>query len=63
MDYAEPTQPPFDDERRLAFEERIHAAVDVMRATSFDAPVEEHCRADHSFGLCSIHTIPAVSAS
>jgi len=63
MDYAEPTQPPFDDERRLAFEERIHAAVDVMRATSFDAPVEEHCRADHSFGLCGIHTIPAVSAS
>ncbi|MEQ6898915.1 ATP-dependent DNA helicase [Microbacterium sp. KR10-403] len=62
-DYAEPTQPPFDDERRLAFEERIHSAVDVMRATHFDAPVEEHCRADHSFGLCSIHTIPAVSAS
>jgi hypothetical protein len=34
-----------------------------MRATSLDAPVEEHCRADHSFGLCGIHTIPAVSAS
>ncbi|WEG07500.1 ATP-dependent DNA helicase [Microbacterium horticulturae] len=62
-DYAEPTQPPFDEVRRELFEQRIHAAVDVMRATRFDAPVEEHCRADHSYGLCGIHTIPAVSAS
>ena len=27
------------------------------------APYEEHCRKDHSYGLCRIHTVRAVSAS
>ncbi|GAA3761776.1 ATP-dependent DNA helicase [Microbacterium kribbense] len=62
-DYAEPWQPPFDQESRTAFLGRIRAAVDVMRADTFSAPYEEHCRADHSYGLCRIHTIGAVSAS
>ena len=31
--------------------------------TSFTAPYEEHCRDEHSYGLCRIHTIGAVSAS
>jgi hypothetical protein len=34
-----------------------------MRGTSFEAAYEEHCRDDHSYGLCRIHTIAAVSAS
>lgn len=62
-DYATPWQPPFDDERRDAFLTRIRAAVATMRGTSFTAPYEEHCRDDHSYGLCRIHTIGAVSAS
>ncbi|MBD8024294.1 ATP-dependent helicase [Microbacterium gallinarum] len=62
-DYAEPWQPPFDDERREAFLTRIRHAVTTMRGTSFTAPYEEHCRDDHSYGLCRIHTIGAVSAS
>ncbi|GAA5207941.1 ATP-dependent helicase [Microbacterium kyungheense] len=62
-DYATPWQPPFDDERRAAFVGRIRTAVAVMRGTSFTAPYEEHCRDEHSYGLCRIHTIGAVSAS
>ncbi len=62
-DYATPWQPPFDDERREAFVGRIRAAVAVMRGASFTAPYEEHCRDEHSYGLCRIHTIGAVSAS
>lgn len=62
-DYAEPAQPPFDDDMRAAFHERVHTAVDVMRSTTFSAPFEEHCRDEHSYGLCGIHTIPPVSAS
>jgi superfamily I DNA/RNA helicase/RecB family exonuclease len=63
VDYATPTQPPFDEERREAFLARVRAAVDVMRGTSFTAPYEEHCRDEHAYGLCRIHTIGAVSAS
>jgi superfamily I DNA/RNA helicase/RecB family exonuclease len=62
-DYAEPWQPPFDDETRGAFLARVRTAVDVMRSTTFTAPFEEHCRDEHSYGLCRIHTIGAVSAS
>ena len=62
-DYATPWQPPFDDERRAVFFERIREAVDVMRGTAFRAPYEEHCRDEYSYGLCRIHTVAAVSAS
>ncbi|GAA1936945.1 ATP-dependent DNA helicase [Microbacterium aoyamense] len=62
-DYVTPAQPPFDDERRAAFVTRLQAAVTAMRGTSFTAPYEEHCRDEHSYGLCRIHTIGAVSAS
>jgi superfamily I DNA/RNA helicase/RecB family exonuclease len=62
-DYAEPRQAPFDDETREAFLKRVRGAVHVMRGTSFAAPYEEHCRDEHSYGLCRIHTIGAVSAS
>ena len=41
----------------------IRAAVAVMRGTSFEAPYEDHCRDEYSYGLCRIHTIGAVSAS
>lgn len=62
-DYVTPWQPPFDDVRRDAFLARIRSAVTIMRGVSFTAPYEEHCRDDHSYGLCRIHTIGAVSAS
>ena len=62
-DYSTPWQPPFDDEQRDLFHARIRSAVDVMRGTSFTAPYEDHCRDEHSYGLCRIHTIGAVSAS
>lgn len=62
-DYATPWQPPFDDERRDLFVERIRRAAEVMRGLEFTAPFEEHCRDDHSYGLCRIHTVKAVSAS
>jgi superfamily I DNA/RNA helicase len=62
-DYVTPWQPPFDDESRAAFLDRIRTAVSVMRGTAFTAPYEEHCRDEHSYGLCRIHTIGAVSAS
>lgn len=62
-DYVTPWQPPFDNERRDAFVGRIRTAVAVMRGESFTAPFEEHCRDEHSYGLCRIHTVGAVSAS
>lgn len=62
-DYVTPWQPPFDAERRDAFVGRIRTAVAVMRGVSFTAPYEEHCRDEHSYGLCRIHTVGAVSAS
>lgn len=62
-DYVTPRQPPFDDERRAAFLDRIRDAVGVMRGTRFTAPYEEHCRDEHAYGLCRIHTVGAVSAS
>ncbi|MFD1338554.1 ATP-dependent helicase [Microbacterium lemovicicum] len=62
-DYVIPHQPPFDPERRDAFLGRVQDAVTVMRGLRFRAPFEEHCRDDHSYGLCRIHTISAVSAS
>ncbi|MCR2793103.1 ATP-dependent helicase [Microbacterium sp. zg.Y625] len=61
-DYVTPRQLPFDDDSRAAFVARVVAAVDVMRGTSFVAPYEEHCRDEHSYGLCRIHTIGAVSS-
>lgn len=62
-DYAEPWQAPFDEERRTAFLDRVRAAVDVMTGVRFHAPFEEHCRDDHTYGLCRVHTVKAVSAS
>lgn len=62
-DYAEPRQAPFTEETRTAFLGRVQDAVRVMRGTTFTAPYEEHCRDDHSYGLCRIHTIGAVSSS
>jgi len=62
-DYVEPRQPPLDETAREAFVARVRDAVDVMSGTVFEAPFEEHCRDDHSYGLCRIHTIGAVSAS
>ncbi|MFT4214894.1 MAG: ATP-dependent DNA helicase [Microbacterium sp.] len=62
-DYAEPRQPPMDDAARDAFVTRVRAAAVVMSGASFLAPYEDHCRKDHSYGLCRIHTIKAVSAS
>ncbi|MCR2812059.1 ATP-dependent DNA helicase [Microbacterium sp. zg.Y1084] len=61
-DYVTPRQLPFDDESRAAFVSRVVAAVEVMRGDAFVAPYEEHCRDEHSYGLCRIHTIGAVSS-
>lgn len=61
--YAQPRQAPFDDETRAAFLSRVDEAVRVMRGTSFIAPFEEHCRDDHTRGLCRIHTIGPVSSA
>jgi ATP-dependent exoDNAse (exonuclease V) beta subunit len=63
VDFVTPTQRPFDDERRAAFLARVRAAATTMAGVSFTAPYEEHCRKDHSYGLCRIHTVRAVSAS
>jgi superfamily I DNA/RNA helicase/RecB family exonuclease len=62
-DYVEPLQQPFDDEARARFLERVREAAHIMRGTAFVAAYEEHCRKDHSYGLCRIHTVAAVSAS
>lgn len=62
-DYVTPTQQPFDDEGRQAFVARVHTAAHTMAGRTFTAPYEEHCRKDHSYGLCRIHTVRAVSAS
>lgn len=62
-DYAEPRQVPMDDDTHAAFVARVRAAATVMRGATFTAPFDEHCRDEHSFGLCRIHTIGPVSAS
>lgn len=61
--YATPTQAPFDDEGRSAFTTQIGDAVRVMGGREFLAPYEAHCRDDHTYGLCRIHTIGPVSSS
>ncbi|MDX2375740.1 ATP-dependent helicase [Microbacterium sp. LRZ72] len=61
-DWAEPHQPPFDDDARQAFLERVRAVARTMAGARFVAPYEEHCRKDHSHGVCRIHTVGAVSA-
>ena len=63
VDFVTPTQQPFDDERRAAFLARVRTAATTMAGLSFTAPYEDHCRKDHSYGLCRIHTVRAVSAS
>ncbi|KHK97551.1 DNA helicase [Microbacterium mangrovi] len=59
--YVTPRQPPFDEPTKEAFIARVREAADIMRGTEFLAPYEEHCRADHSYGMCRIHTVGAVS--
>jgi hypothetical protein len=59
--YVTPRQPPFDESTKEAFIARVREAADIMRGTEFLAPYEEHCRADHSYGMCRIHTVGAVS--
>ncbi|WP_054686892.1 ATP-dependent DNA helicase [Microbacterium sp. No. 7] len=61
--YADPHQPPLDAETRAAFVARLREAVATMAQPTFAAPFETHCRDEHSYGVCRIHTIPAVSAS
>ncbi len=61
--YATPGQPPFDDDTRQAFLNRIREAVQVVGGREFLAPYEAHCRDDHTYGLCRIHTVGAVSAT
>ncbi|HEX5859169.1 MAG TPA: ATP-dependent DNA helicase [Microbacterium sp.] len=63
LDFVTPTQQPFDDERRQAFLARVRTAATTMAGLAFTAPYEDHCRKDHSYGLCRIHTVRAVSAS
>lgn len=60
--YAEPWQPPFDDDSRRQFLERVRHAARAMAGVTFTAPFETHCRDDHAHGLCRIHTVGAVSA-
>lgn len=62
-EYATPAQPPLDDEARQAFLSRIRDAVHVVGGREFLAPFEAHCRDDHTYGLCRIHTVGAVSSS
>lgn len=62
-EYVTPRQQPLTEESREAFLNRVRAVVEVMSATHFLAPYEEHCRDDHSYGLCRIHTVGAVSSS
>lgn len=59
--YVTPRQPPFDQTAKEQFIDRVREAAEVMRGTAFLAPYEEHCRDDHSHGLCRIHTVGAVS--
>ncbi|HKT56132.1 MAG TPA: PD-(D/E)XK nuclease family protein, partial [Microbacterium sp.] len=59
--YVTPRQPPFDQPAKEQFIDRVRDAAEVMRGTAFLAPYEEHCRDDHSHGLCRIHTVGAVS--
>ena len=62
-EYSTPVQPPFDEETRQGFLARIRDAVQVVGSREFLAPYEAHCRDDHTYGLCRIHTVGAVSSS
>ena len=61
--YATPAQSPFDDDDRARFLSRIAQAVHVVGGSQFLAPYEAHCRDDHTYGLCRIHTVGAVSST
>ncbi|MCT9820441.1 PD-(D/E)XK nuclease family protein [Microbacterium sp. W1N] len=61
--YLTALQAPFDDQSRGAFLSRLDAAATVMRGDRFLAPYEAHCRDDHTYGVCRIHTVGAVSSS
>lgn len=57
-----PQQPPLSPEQRSAFLQSIVRTAELMAATSFEAPIDAHC-ATARFGVCSVHTVRAVSAS
>ena len=59
---ATPEQKPFDAERASAFTELFGELARGMARSEFVAKVEEHCTDPHSFGVCLIHTVKAVSA-
>lgn len=61
-DVATPTQPPLDDERASAFATLFGELARGMARSEFVAKLEEHCADPHSFGVCLIHTVKAVSA-
>ncbi|WP_121058097.1 ATP-dependent DNA helicase [Microbacterium telephonicum] len=61
--YLTALQQPFDDATRDAFLARLDTAATVMRGDRFLAPYEAHCRDDHTYGVCRIHTVGAVSSA
>lgn len=61
-DYRIAHQPPMTPERRAAFLHDIARIARAMASEAFAAPVDAHC-ATARFGVCALHTVPAVSAS
>lgn len=56
-------QQPLDPAHQSEIVERISQIAHTMAGATFTAQVEHHCNKDFSFGACSLHIIPAVSAS
>lgn len=50
------------DEERGRFLTRVVETARGMASATFDAPIDAHC-ATSRFGVCALHTVPAVSAS
>ena len=62
MSVVTPTQAPLDKERAAEFTALFGDLARGMARSEFVARVEEHCTDPHSFGVCMIHTVKAVSA-
>ncbi|HOA86014.1 MAG TPA: ATP-dependent DNA helicase [Microbacteriaceae bacterium] len=62
MSVVTPAQPALDEQRAAEFTALFGELARGMARSEFIARVEEHCTDPHTFGVCMIHTVKAVSA-
>ncbi|WGD36384.1 UrvD/REP family ATP-dependent DNA helicase [Lysinibacter sp. HNR] len=59
--YKSVEQAPLSPQELSAFRGRLASAAERMAGASFHANIARHCSNPHNFGLCTLHTVRAVS--